>query len=226
MSKGDRKFLRRDYEGEQITVSFDFKRCLHVAECVRRAPQAFDKDRRPWIIPDKAGIETVVESVLACPTGALRYEMGDGSNPEQPPATNTVYVMQDGPLYVRGQVEIVGEDGTVLHRDYRVALCRCGVSENKPFCDNSHRESEFEAQGLVGSVVGKDGESGGGPLSVFPGPDGSFKLSGPFSILGAGEQVVKHADDELVKLCRCGHSAQKPYCDGSHRPAGFRAGTW
>lgn len=226
MSKSERKFLRRDYEGEQITVSFDFKRCLHVAECVRRAPQAFDKDRRPWIMPDRAAPETVVESVLACPTGALRYQMPDGSNPEQAPETNTVFVMEDGPLYLRGQVELVGEDGKVLHRDYRLALCRCGLSENKPFCDDSHQEAGFEAQGVVGSVVGKDGDTGGGTLSVFPGPDGSFKLSGVFSILGAGEQAVSHSDDELVKLCRCGHSAEKPYCDGSHRRAAFRAPAW
>jgi CDGSH-type Zn-finger protein len=52
----------------------------------------------------------------------------------------------DGPLLVRGAVDIVGPDGTVLPRRRRtIALCRCGLSSLKPFCDGSHKAAGFRA---------------------------------------------------------------------------------
>jgi CDGSH-type Zn-finger protein len=50
---------------------------------------------------------------------------------------------------VRGDIEILAPDGTVLRRDTRLALCRCGGSEHKPFCDNSHRMNGFHADGAA-----------------------------------------------------------------------------
>jgi CDGSH-type Zn-finger protein len=52
----------------------------------------------------------------------------------------------DGPLLVRGDVDIIGPDGTVLPRRRRtIALCRCGMSALKPFCDGSHKAAGFRA---------------------------------------------------------------------------------
>ena len=76
----------------------------------------------------------------ACPTGALRYEPVDDSvAPEAPDEPTTIDVRPNGPLFVRGRVRLTSPGGEALEGEYRVALCRCGASENKPYCDNSHR---------------------------------------------------------------------------------------
>lgn len=53
-----------------------------------------------------------------------------------------------GPLWVRGGITIVGADGTAYEIRNRVALCRCGASENKPFCDGSHISVEFRDESV------------------------------------------------------------------------------
>lgn len=79
-----------------------------------------------------------------CPSGALQYE-----TPERAETPETegleVTVIPDGPLYLRGNFELQREDGTVVRRATRLALCRCGQSRNKPYCDNSHLEARFRA---------------------------------------------------------------------------------
>jgi CDGSH-type Zn-finger protein len=67
--------------------------------------------------------------------------------PVDPPAAGaTITPRTDGPLVVRGDFAIVGGDGKVIHPGRRtVALCRCGRSSLKPFCDGSHRSSTFRA---------------------------------------------------------------------------------
>jgi CDGSH-type Zn-finger protein/uncharacterized Fe-S cluster protein YjdI len=224
---GRRKFLRRDYAGQEVTVSFDFKRCLHVKECVRRSPAAFEKDRRPWIIPDREQAHTVTEAVLACPTGALRVARHVHGETESVPATNTIWVMADGPLYLRGDLEIIDGKGQSLHRDTRLALCRCGHSQNKPFCDNAHLEVNFRAVGLRRvDVTRPPQESGEGRLRIEPTANGPYVVEGPVAIVGISEGGRTGEDIGQEDLCRCGHSGAKPFCNGSHRRVGFTAEPW
>ena len=65
---------RKDYIGSSVTVSYDRALCTHAAECVRGLPQVFDTAARPWIQPDGAATEAVIEVVARCPSGALRIE--------------------------------------------------------------------------------------------------------------------------------------------------------
>ena len=83
--------------------------------------------------------EQVAAAVRLCPTSALRYE-GLSIPDEEPLALTTVEVRPNGPLFVRGRVQLkpAGRDPE-SGEEYRVALCRCGASQNKPYCDNSHR---------------------------------------------------------------------------------------
>ena len=61
------------------------------------------------------------------------------------PATITPY--PDGPLIVRGDVEFVAADGTPIEARRRTtALCRCGMSTIKPFCDGTHKATGFKAE--------------------------------------------------------------------------------
>lgn len=135
----------RPYEGEDLTVFYDLKRCIHAAECVKALPDVFDPDRRPWIDPDEAEPDEVAAAVRRCPTGALRYRRHDGG-PEEPVAQASIRAIPDGPLHVRGAVELRNHEGTVVWRGTRAALCRCGASKNKPFCDNTHLDVAFTTE--------------------------------------------------------------------------------
>ena len=123
------------YRAEGVTVFFDARRCLHVAECVRGLPGVFDPDVRPWIQPENAPAEAVAEVVRRCPTGALHYAL-HGAPPEAPAVPTTLMPVTDGPLVMRGDLVIQTPAGEV--REVRAALCRCGASGNKPFCDGTH----------------------------------------------------------------------------------------
>jgi uncharacterized Fe-S cluster protein YjdI len=136
---------RKPYRGPNIVVTFEPRRCLHTAECLRALPEVFDNRRTPWIDATAAAPDRIAEAVQRCPTGALRFERSDGGAVEVAPARTAVTIMPDGPLFVRGDLELRRADGTVLGAETRVALCRCGHSQNKPFCDNSHFGAGFEA---------------------------------------------------------------------------------
>ncbi|MFE1952832.1 (4Fe-4S)-binding protein [Streptomyces sp. NPDC059524] len=126
---------RKPYRGHLITVSFDGQRCLHAAECVRGLPQVFDTAARPWIQPDAAPADEVAAVVRRCPSGALRYELVDGTV-EVPPAATTVERAADGRLVLRGDLRIRAADGSET-AEVRATLCGCGRSANQPYCDHS-----------------------------------------------------------------------------------------
>jgi CDGSH-type Zn-finger protein/uncharacterized Fe-S cluster protein YjdI len=133
----------RTYAGDAIEVLWEPRLCIHVRNCVSRLPQVFDPEVRPWVVVDAADAEAVAAAVESCPTGALHYRRLDGGRREQQRAETTVEPRPNGPLFVRGAVRIVDGDGRLIREDTRVALCRCGASENKPFCDGSHRRIGF-----------------------------------------------------------------------------------
>ena len=129
---------------ETIEVHWEPKLCIHIRNCVRGLPEVFDPDARPQVAVGAASPERVAEAVLACPTGALHFRRLDGRPPEHPDEPATVEPRpNNGPLFVHGHVRIVDPDGQLVREDTRVALCRCGGSENKPFCDGSHRRIGF-----------------------------------------------------------------------------------
>jgi CDGSH-type Zn-finger protein len=111
--------------------------------CVRALPQVFQPEARPWVVADAADADAVAAAVESCPTGALRYRRLDGGPQEESPEETIVDPRPNGPLFLRGRLRIVDERGDVIREDTRVALCRCGASENKPFCDGSHRRVGF-----------------------------------------------------------------------------------
>ena len=205
------------YDGEDITVTWDEKRCIHARECVDGLPGVFDPDERPWIDPDEASADEVAEVITQCPTGALQFERKEGGWEEETPEENTIEVTPDGPLYARGDIDIVDDDGTVLLSDTRVAFCRCGASANKPLCDNTHIDIEFEASGSV-SVEDESDAVPEGALSVTPTANGPLHVEGAFEIEGTDGTTYRGED---ARLCRCGASEDKPFCDGSHAKIGF-----
>ncbi len=214
-----------EYRGGRIVVSYDVARCIHAKKCVHGLPAVFDPERRPWVNADGAEPERIAEVVVRCPTGALRFERTDGGAQEAAPEVNTVTVAENGPLYLSGDLEIRMPDGEV-RRENRAALCRCGASANKPYCDNAHAEIGFRDAGGLGQVklapaASEDAGDGAAPLAVKPSPNGPLAIAGPLELRaaagGAGARGSRGA------LCRCGASANKPFCDGSHAAIGFEA---
>jgi CDGSH-type Zn-finger protein/uncharacterized Fe-S cluster protein YjdI len=233
-----------EYEGEEVAVRYDANRCVHVRACVEGLASVFDADRRPWVDPDAADADAVAAVVERCPTGALQYERHDGEPGEAVPHRNVVTVVENGPVYLRGDLDLRTPDGESVLRDTRVACCRCGHSGNRPACDGSH-ERTFEAAGVApasaGGAVDAGGESGteagdgvapdvevradadptggdaDGRLVVTLRRDGPLHLEGAFTLRRAGgtERLTETA------LCRCGHSPAGPFCDGTHERVGF-----
>jgi uncharacterized Fe-S cluster protein YjdI/CDGSH-type Zn-finger protein len=129
----------RTYEREELTVLWDATRCTHVAECLHALPEVFDVTRRPWVEVEASEADAIAAAISLCPTGALKYEARGGFPDEEPDEVTTVRAGHLGPLYLRGRIRLVDGHGRLIADETRVALCRCGASENKPYCDNSHR---------------------------------------------------------------------------------------
>ena len=209
----------KTYASDTIAVSFRPRRCIHAAACVAGLPHVFDPARRPWIEPGDTGADAIARVIARCPTGALHFERLDGGPAETPDAANHVRVTPHGPLHVRGTIEVRGPDGTVLERDVRLALCRCGASQNPPFCDNSHRAVRFVDPGDVFEGGVKPGVGAGvSTLTVTVEERGPYRLEGAFEVVSA-DGLVRLAGGRAA-LCRCGASRNRPFCDGSHRALG------
>ena len=122
------------YGAPGVTVYYERGRCLHFAECVRGLPQVFDVKKRPWIQPENASAEQVAEVVRRCPSGALHYRLEEGPS-EQPEQPTRVEFVSNGPINLRGDLSIDVPAGRM--REVRASLCRCGLTENEPFCDKA-----------------------------------------------------------------------------------------
>jgi len=208
------------YDGEEADVQWDGRLCIHVGECGRANNNLFVGGRQPWCQPDRVSAEEVADVVARCPSGALTYTRKDGGPSEAADAENVVSVMYNGPLYLRGELQVDGAADDMAGVRFRAALCRCGQSKTKPFCDNSHETAGFRDYGAVGES-GQGFEAPGGPLKVGRAPNGPLLLSGSFTIVAAsGRRAWKGSK---AALCRCGQSKNKPFCDGSHKDAGFEA---
>lgn len=210
----------RTYTSEDLEVTWSRARCIHFAACVRGLPVVFDTDKKPWIQPDEADAADVIETVLRCPTGALHVRQ-KGEDIEEMPGENTVTPAPDGPLYLQGDITLKNAAGKVILRDTRVALCRCGASEHKPLCDGSHADASYRDSGALAQNQLKAGEASSSALTVSTSSNGPLLLEGRVKLRSVGN--LSEYDGVSGALCRCGQTGHPPFCDGSHRAAGFEA---
>ncbi|MFW5723880.1 MAG: CDGSH iron-sulfur domain-containing protein [Halochromatium sp.] len=211
------------YSGDEIDVHWDKRLCIHISECVQADDPLFEVGREPWCVPDEVAKAEVREVCERCPSGALSYVDKDGT-PEQPASENTGQVVYNGPLYLTGELDIEGAPEDMPGVRFRAALCRCGASKNKPFCDNSHIAAGFEDFGAIGqSGPGLDPGSAAsdGPLKIKAIPDGPLKIEGRLTLKAASGRSAWQGTK--TALCRCGASKNKPFCDASHRAIGFKS---
>ena len=204
--------------GKQVTIRFNAGRCIHSRHCVLDRPDVFVPNvAGEWIHPDRATPPEAVEIARQCPSGAIQCEAADGSAMERAPIVNTVRVRENGPLAIHAPITLDNQP-----QGYRLTLCRCGASANKPFCDGSHAAAGFTATGEPAPVESKALEQRDGPLSITAAVDGPLHLVGNAEIVTGTGKTIKRCTEAW--LCRCGQSKNKPYCDGSHKAAGFRSG--
>jgi len=201
----------------EITLRFDGRRCIHSRHCVLEAPTVFVANTPgAWIHPESTSVEHCVRVALNCPSGAITYERHDGGAQEAAPAVNVLRIRENGPYAVSAAIELP----TGL--EFRATLCRCGQSRRKPYCDGSHKAAGFAAGGEPDTQPSQPLAERGGTLAITPLPDGPLQLTGNVEICaGTGRTVLRTTS---TRLCRCGGSANKPFCDGTHARIGFRSG--
>jgi len=137
-----KKDQRDRYAGRTITIFDNRALCAHAGYCTDGLKEVFRYGEEPWIAPDAAAVEKVIETIRKCPSGALSYAL-DGVEAEAPQRPPLVTVLDNGPYAVTGGVELgdakLGQGAPSEH----YTLCRCGHSKNKPFCDGTHWDVSF-----------------------------------------------------------------------------------
>lgn len=136
---------------------------------------------------------------------------------------NSIMVRPNGPLICKGDIEItlLNEDDELIIKGNEFALCRCGLSKKKPFCDGTHKVENVEMTQLFNDEREEPINDAEGSLVI------KVKKNAMYSVQGA---VTIFSRDGLSKttrmkaaLCRCGHSDKKPFCDINHKKCGFVA---
>jgi CDGSH-type Zn-finger protein/uncharacterized Fe-S cluster protein YjdI len=208
-----------DYiEGRDLTLIYEGKKCIHSRFCVTWGPKVFIANvKGPWINPDAMSTEALTEIAHVCVSGAIRYQRKDGQPDEQAPPVNLISVREGGPYALKADIRL---DGAAAG-NFRYTLCRCGASKNKPFCDGSHHEVHFDASGEPPTGKADMLPVRDGPLEVTPLTDGPLQVRGNVEIISGTGRVVARV--ESARLCRCGGSNTKPFCDGTHAKIGFRS---
>ena len=204
-------------KSESVTIEFDGQRCIHSRNCVLNRPDVFVPNVvGEWIHPERTSAAEVLEIAHNCPSGAIQCKNPDGSAMEKAPFVNLVHVRENGPLAFHAPLSIAGQD-----EGFRATLCRCGASKNKPYCDHSHEAAGFVATGEPAAKTSEALAQRNGTLSIDPTLNGPLHITGALEVVSGTGKTINRVTDAW--LCRCGQSANKPYCDGSHVKAGFKS---
>jgi CDGSH-type Zn-finger protein/uncharacterized Fe-S cluster protein YjdI len=204
---------------QSVELRFEARRCIHSRNCVLSRPDVFVPNvEGEWLHPERASAEEVAELAHNCPSGAIQYRRLDGGAQERAPLVNTVRIRENGPLAFHAALVI---RSAVPAPAFRATLCRCGASQTKPYCDGSHHAAGFVATGEPAAGPMQPLATRDGPLEIVPASNGPLLLKGALEVVsGTGQTIAKLSS---TALCRCGHSSNKPYCDGTHTKIGFRA---
>lgn len=137
--------MKKEYTNGEITVVWQPTLCMHSEICYHGLVEVFNPDARPWINMEGADTERIAAQVDKCPSGALSWYRNDAQAPEPMVAAEDVVVevTANGPLLVHGTIMVKQPNGETIRKEKVTALCRCGGSANKPYCDGTHRTNGF-----------------------------------------------------------------------------------
>ncbi len=131
-----------EYKGENILIYYNPSICYHAAECVGNLPQVFNSKSKPWVNPDNSVNDSIINTIRKCPSGALSYKVGE-VHERSTGADRKIRIEKNGPYCISGDIELNAEEGLKIPSNDHYALCRCGASKNKPYCDGSHTRIGF-----------------------------------------------------------------------------------
>jgi CDGSH-type Zn-finger protein len=134
----------RVIKGRDVVMTDDMSLCTHAGHCADRFTDVWDMIRAT---ADPAVRDRLQRMVELCPSGRLAHAPTVDAEPVEPVSEPSIAVIEDGPLWVRGGIPIESSDGTTYEVRNRVTLCRCGYSNNKPFCDGTHKVIGFRDEG-------------------------------------------------------------------------------
>lgn len=133
----------KKYQKEDLTIVWKPELCIHAEKCWHGLGEVFKPSEKPWIQPEGADKNAIIEQIKNCPSGALSFLIEN--QPTNMEDTKTkISIIPNGPVMVQATCEITLANGEKVSKENRVALCRCGLSNNKPFCDGTHK-GKFEA---------------------------------------------------------------------------------
>jgi uncharacterized Fe-S cluster protein YjdI len=140
------KEIIKRYTKDKLTVVWQPAKCTHSKNCFHGLPDVFNPQNRPWVKLDSSTKEDIIAQVKKCPSGALSIEnqFEEETNMKNENATK-INVSKGGPLLVEGDLIISLPNGEKVEKKGMTALCRCGASANKPYCDGSHNKIEFDS---------------------------------------------------------------------------------
>jgi CDGSH-type Zn-finger protein len=132
---------RKVYPGVGMTMTDDESLCAGYGFC--------DPNGGVWRemakSADHAIKQRLQQQIANCPSGRLQYTLEGSEAPVEQHFAPTVATIPDGPLWLLGGVAVETTDGFTYEVRNRQLVCRCGASQNKPFCDGSHRRVSFKA---------------------------------------------------------------------------------
>lgn len=142
------KDITKHYTNGEVTIVWKPAVCIHSTLCWKgndALREVFNPAEKPWIKPEAASTERIIQQVKKCPSGALSYYMNNEQEEnKEVNAESIVEVMPKGPLLVYGNIHVKAADGTEHHKSKVTAFCRCGSSSNKPYCDGTHTKIGFK----------------------------------------------------------------------------------
>jgi len=159
----------RDYKNGDITVFWRPGKCIHSSICYTKLIEVFNPSRRPWVNMNGASSEEIISIVNKCPTEALLWKWNEEDKntsvsetelnhikirrpydyehyglAKDPSEPVKVKVMKNGPLVVEGSFMVRSKEGAHIKTGRFTSFCRCGQSNNMPFCDGMHRKIGYQ----------------------------------------------------------------------------------
>lgn len=140
------KSVTKHYTNGEVTIVWKNALCIHSKRCWTGLNSVFNPAEKPWIKPENASTEAIITQINQCPSGALSYFLNNENTPSQDEtitAETIIEISANGPLLVYGNINIKDPQGNETRKSKVTAMCRCGHSGNKPFCDGSHVKNNF-----------------------------------------------------------------------------------
>jgi CDGSH-type Zn-finger protein len=132
-----------DHQGNGITIHDNRGLCAHAGRCTDGLPAVFRLGEEPWIAASAADADTIARTIGQCPSGALSYSIDEKLYRDRG-GDAVVALAPNGPYVIRGGAEMTDTESNRGGTSDHMTLCRCGASQNKPFCSGAHWNVRFD----------------------------------------------------------------------------------